>query len=117
MSFARNLKISVAALCVAVCASTPLFAGSILLSDLGEVVLSGSTYTGNASTVTIGQTLPGGGTAVANGAYPNVFNNAGPDASFGVTSPIYIDTINAGAAPGSNIVGTLNVTALAPSEA
>ena len=77
------------------------------------MVVSRSTYTGSASLISVGQTLPGGGSAVANGAYPNVFNNASVDSSFGVTSPIFIDTINAGAAPGSNVVGTLNVTQLA----
>ena len=53
-----------------------------------------SVYTGDASTVTVGQTLPGGGPAVANGTYPNVFNNATIDGSFGVTSPIFIDHIS-----------------------
>ena len=31
--------------------------------------------------------------AVANGAYPGVFQNDGPDGSFGVTSPIFLDSI------------------------
>src|SRR5579863_535967 len=57
----------------------------------GDLVISRSVYSGDASTVTIGQTLPGGGTAVANGSYPGVWANEGPDASFGVTSPIYLD--------------------------
>ncbi len=92
---------------------SPVFAGPITSADLGQLVLSTSTYTGSAGLITIGQTLPGGGLAVANGAYPAVFNNAGPDGSFGVTSPIFVDTINAKAAPGSNIVNTLNVTQLA----
>jgi hypothetical protein len=83
---------------------------------MGEVVLSRSTYVGTADLITVGQTLPGGGIAVANGSYPGVFNNAAPDASFGVTSPIFIDTINAGSPPGSNVVGTLNVTQLAANQ-
>jgi len=79
------------------------------------LVLSRSVYTGNSSTVTVGQTLPPGcvagsvpvpllaggtasvkvacGAAVADGTYPTVFNNDGPDGSFGVTSPIYLDDI------------------------
>ena len=59
----------------------------------GNLVVSRSVYAGTAGTVTVGQTLPGGGKAVANGAYPNVFNNASVDASFGVTAPIYLDQI------------------------
>jgi hypothetical protein len=80
-----------------------------------SLVLSRSVYQGTASTVTIGETLPpncvpgnvavpliaGGnasvavtcGAAVADGTYPTVFNNDGPDASFGVTSPIFLDNI------------------------
>jgi len=79
------------------------------------LVLSRSVYAGNAATVTVGQTLPPGcvagtvpvtllvggtanvkvtcGTAVADGTYPTVFNNDGPDGSFGVTSPIFLDSI------------------------
>jgi hypothetical protein len=85
------------------------------------LVLSRSVYAGNASTVTVGQTLPpncvpgnvsipliAGGTvsvnvpansssgcnaAVADGTYPTVFNNDTADGSFGVTSPIFLDNI------------------------
>ena len=79
------------------------------------LVLSPSVYAGNAATVTVGQTLPPGcvagtvpvpllaggtanvkvtcGTAVADGTYPTVFNNDGPDGSFGFTSPIFLDSI------------------------
>ena len=85
------------------------------------LVLSRSVYVGNASTVTLGQTLPPGcmpgtitlpliaggtttvsipsasssgcNTAVADGTYPTVFNNDGADGSFGVTSPIFLDNI------------------------
>jgi hypothetical protein len=81
----------------------------------GTLVLSRSVYAGNAGTVTVGQTLPpgcvagtvtlpilGGGTtkvavtcatAVADGTYPNVFLNAKPDGSFGLTSPIFLDNL------------------------
>ncbi|MDF5717960.1 MAG: hypothetical protein PUP93_29875 [Rhizonema sp. NSF051] len=58
-----------------------------------DLVVSRSVYQGNANTVTVGQTLPGGGTATNNGLYPNVFNNEKVDASFGVTSPIFLDQI------------------------
>jgi len=43
--------------------------------------------------------------AVAGGAYPNVFNNAPLDGSFGVTSPIFLDQITVGGA----LVGTTAV--------
>jgi hypothetical protein len=81
----------------------------------GTLVLSRSVYTGESATVTVGQTLPPGcvagnvnvpllaggtasvavtcGVATADGTYPTVFNNDGPDASFGVTSPILLDNI------------------------
>jgi hypothetical protein len=88
-------------------------------SGADTLILSRSVYAGSATTVTVGQTLPpgcvggivkvptlplsGGGTtkvtvtcakAVADGTYPTVFNNDGPDASFGVTSPIFLDNIS-----------------------
>ena len=56
-------------------------------------------------------TLPGGGTAIANGTYPNVFENATVDGSFGVTSPLILREY---VLPGNNrsavLVKTLNVT-------
>jgi PEP-CTERM motif len=67
--------------------------------------VSGSTYVGTASTVTVGQTLPGGGTAIANGAYPYVFNNNTVDGSFGVTSPIFIQQLTTS----GTLVSTYNV--------
>jgi hypothetical protein len=98
-----------------------------------SLVLSRSVYTGDANTVTAGQTLPPGcvagnvtvpliaggsnkvavtcGTAIDNGEYPNledshnVFNNDGPDASFGVTSPIFLDNIDSK----GKLIGTLAV--------
>lgn len=81
----------------------------------GTLVLSRSVYAGDASTVAVGQTLPPGcvartvsvpllaggtasvkvkcATAVADGTYPTVFNNDGPDGSFGITSPIFLDNL------------------------
>jgi hypothetical protein len=81
----------------------------------GTLVVSRSVYAGNPSTVTVGQTLPPGcvaktvtlpllaggtttvkvkcATAVADGTYPTVFNNDGPDGSFGITSPIFLDNL------------------------
>ena len=39
----------------------------------GNLVVSRSVYQGTATTVIVGQPLPGGGTAVADGTYPDVF--------------------------------------------
>jgi hypothetical protein len=64
----------------------------------GNLVVTRSVYSGDASTVTIGQTLPPGNTsstitAIANGTYPGVFANNTVDGSFGVTSQIFIDQV------------------------
>ena len=59
----------------------------------GNLVVSRTVYAGNASTVSVGQTLPGGGKAVADGSFPNVFKNEGPDPAFGVTAPIFLDQL------------------------
>src|SRR5262249_20318877 len=57
----------------------------------GHLLASRSLYAGVASTVVVGSPLPGGGFAVHDGTYPGVWDNEAPDASFGVTSPIYLD--------------------------
>jgi hypothetical protein len=77
----------------------------------GALIVSSSTYEGTAATVTVGQTLPGGGTATNNGSYPNVFENAKVDGSFGVTSPLilrqyFLSRDNRSAF----LINTLNVT-------
>jgi hypothetical protein len=89
----------------------PLFADSIFSGFLpGNLVLSRSVYTGDATTVTIGQKLPPNcpatavcptGTATNTGVFPaigsanSVWNNDLVDGSFGVTSPIFLDQITA----------------------
>ncbi|HUP05794.1 MAG TPA: PEP-CTERM sorting domain-containing protein [Caldimonas sp.] len=59
----------------------------------GNLIVSRTVYAGNASTVTVGQALPGGGVATNDGTFPNVFKNEVPDPSFGVTSPIFLDQL------------------------
>jgi len=88
----------------------------------GTLVLSRSVYEGDSSTVTVGQVLPLGcvanstfalpltspppplpanttvtqtscSKATNDGTYPDVWNNAAADGSFGVTSPILLDNI------------------------
>ena len=65
----------------------------------GNLVVSRSVYHNDSKNVTVGEALPPNCpaatgscvTAVANGLYPYVFNNAPVDASFGVTSKIFLD--------------------------
>lgn len=65
----------------------------------GNLVVSRSVYDNQAGNVTVGEALPpncpsaSGGcvTASYNGTYPSVFNNAPIDASFGITSRIFLD--------------------------
>jgi len=78
----------------------------------GNLVVSGSYYTGQADLFTPGVTeLPPGCTgsgctaAVADGSYPYVFNNDASDPSFGVTSPVFLDQIT----PGGRLVNVLRV--------
>jgi hypothetical protein len=67
----------------------------------GNLVVSRSVYDNNANNVKVGALLPPNCTntvgpcvaATNNGAYPFVFNNVIPDASFGVTSKIFLDQI------------------------
>jgi len=86
----------------------------------GNIAVTRSVYTGDATTVSIGQALPpvcpataacGTGKATDNGAYAslssnnNVFNNNKVDGSFGITSPILIDQLT----PTGTLVNTLAV--------
>jgi hypothetical protein len=73
--------------------------------------VSSRTYAGTAATVTVGQTLPGGGTAIADGTYPEVFENATVDGRFGVTSPLILrEYVLHGHNSSAVLVKTLNVT-------
>jgi uncharacterized protein (TIGR03437 family) len=80
----------------------------------GNLVVTRTVYTGDASTITVGQLLPpicpataacGTGKATSNGAYPAVWNNNLADGSFGITSPILLDQIT----PAGALVSTLAV--------
>ncbi len=80
----------VSLVCVAVC-SPSAFAQSPPIFAPGDILVSRTTYTGTAATVSFPGFLPNNAASVADGSFPNVFNNETPDASFGVTSPIFID--------------------------
>jgi uncharacterized protein (TIGR03437 family) len=86
----------------------------------GNIVVTRSVYSGDATTVTVGQALPpicpstaacGTATATDNGSYAsltsvnNVFNNNKADGSFGITSPIFIDQLT----PAGTLVNTYAV--------
>ena len=67
----------------------------------GGLIVSRTVYSGTAAPLVAGQALPGtnagvtgSGFAVAGSAFPSVFTNEQTDASFGVTSAIYLDQIN-----------------------
>ncbi|HEX7690558.1 MAG TPA: PEP-CTERM sorting domain-containing protein [Burkholderiaceae bacterium] len=59
----------------------------------GNLIVSRTVYAGDASTVAVGQALPGGGKAIADGSFPNVFKNESPDPSFGITAPVFLDQL------------------------
>ncbi len=79
----------------------------------GDLVVSYSVYAGTASTIAVGQTLPNsnGATAVVNGSYPNVFNNASVDSNFGILSPILLQDVQTPNQITASSTPTLNVTA------
>jgi uncharacterized protein (TIGR03437 family) len=91
-----------------------VFAGAVYAQAIfpgftsGNIAVTRSVYGGDATTVSVGQSLPpvcpataacGTGKATDNGAYAsiannnNVFNNNKVDGSFGITSPIFIDQL------------------------
>jgi uncharacterized protein (TIGR03437 family) len=91
-------------------AQPPQFSGF----TAGNLVVSRSVYTGTPSSIVVGQPLPpvcpstaacGTGKAVADGTYPTVFANDGPDGSFGITSPIFLDQVT----PAGTLVSTFPV--------
>ncbi len=99
-AFARRLTLAAALI-----ASFTAFAdGDSRYFFPGNLVVSRSVYDNNPNTIQVGQMLPpncdttmavAGScvTAVNDGTYPFVFNNAPIDASFGITSKIFLDQI------------------------
>jgi uncharacterized protein (TIGR03437 family) len=96
--------------CAFALSAAPAFAQSAAFTGFtpNNLVLSRSVYTGTASTVTVGQTLPpncpstavcGTAKATDNGTFPavgstnNVWNNDKVDSNFGITSPVFLDQI------------------------
>ena len=102
----KTALLSLSALAASVPASAqyfPLFGGQSTVFLPGNLVVSRSVYDNNANNVKIGTALPGCAVpadgcvpttgAPYNGSYPTVFNNDLYDASFGITSRIYLDQI------------------------
>jgi hypothetical protein len=71
----------------------------------GNLLVSGSVYNDNPANVTIGAKLPTGPVAIANGSYPQVWNNNTVDGSFGITSPIFLDQLT----PSGQVVNSIEV--------
>jgi hypothetical protein len=76
----------------------------------GELLVSGSDYVTDPNVVAGQTVLPPGcvtgcGTAVADGTYPEVFNNDTVDGSFGVTAPIFLDEIT----PSGHLISRFDV--------
>jgi uncharacterized protein (TIGR03437 family) len=107
--------------CAIACSLGPVaIAQSFPGFSTGNIVVTRSVYTGDATTVVAGQPLPpvcpataacGTGRATDSGAYPsltstnNVWNNDNVDGSFGITSPIFLDQLT----PTGALVNTLPV--------
>ena len=76
---------------VALLALAPVAASAETIG-FGTLFATTSIYAGNAGTVRVGQALPNsaGVAAIADGAFPTVFNNVTADANFGVSAPIQL---------------------------
>jgi hypothetical protein len=83
------------------------------LINYNSLLISTTTYqdVGAVAGLVAGSTAMPGGTAVSNGDLNTVWNNASVDASFGVTSPITIQDLNA-SAPTAHVLAseTLNTS-------
>jgi hypothetical protein len=84
-------------------AGLPATASAVVGPDAllpGSLLVSRVVYTGANGLVAGATQLPPGCTgsncvtAIADGSYPNVFNNDTVDASFGVTAPIFLDQLS-----------------------
>jgi len=77
----------------------------------GDLLVSGSTFVPDPELVAGTTQLPPGCTAAncvtatADGSFPQIFNNVLTDASFGITSPIFLDEIT----PSGRLVGRIDI--------
>src|SRR5215831_5790168 len=96
-------RVWMSALAVLVILAPSAFRSSFANDDFflpGNLVVSRTVYDNNPANVQVGMTLPpncvsGNGCvqAVVDGTYPYVWNNVLADASFGITSKIFLDQI------------------------
>jgi hypothetical protein len=91
--------------------SVPAFAADASKYFLsGNLVVSRSVYDNNPNNVIVGEVLPPNcttvcGAAINDGTYPFVWNNDTVDASFGITSKIFLDQLT----PTGSLVNSLEV--------
>jgi hypothetical protein len=110
-----TLAATAAAACGLVAAASPAASARTHVGGFlqpGNLLVSRTVYVDSPSAITPGVTqLPPGCTgsncvtATADGGYPEVFNNALADGSFGVTSPIFLDQLT----PSGRRISTLPV--------
>src|SRR5262249_62430308 len=90
--------------------ASPVVVGQAVAAEMfvpRDLIVTRSVYMGTAATVMVGQTLPGGGTAVVAGHSPKVFNKCPPEPRFWGTSPIFLDQLTTS----GGLVDTPNQTA------
>jgi hypothetical protein len=104
---------AVVALAVAAVTATSMTASARSSSAYfapGNLLVSRSVYDSDPSNVQVGMVLPPGClsgcvSAIADGSYPFVWNNDSADASFGITSPVFLDQVT----PSGSLVNSLEV--------
>jgi hypothetical protein len=113
-----NTRIAIALLATTALGGTVAYADEITFFLPGNLLLSRSVYDATPADVTVGMTLPPNCvpnkttkvtcvTAVNDGTYPTVFNNAPVDGSFGITTQILLDEILP--IPTGDVVQTIQV--------
>jgi hypothetical protein len=113
-----NKHFAVALLATTTLGGALAYADPVTFFFPGNLLLSRSVYDATPADVTVGMTLPPNCvpnkankvtcvTAVNDGTYPFVFNNAPVDASFGITTKILLDEILP--IPTGNVVQTIEV--------
>ncbi|WP_347989941.1 hypothetical protein [Methylomonas sp. AM2-LC] len=112
----RAIQTSLAGSLLLACMPAVSYALGVSLTP-DTLVLTSSKYTGTASAIPALLPSTNATTKIAavttSSAYPSVFLNAGADASFGITSPIYLSLVNS---TNGYVQKTIDLTALAASK-
>src|SRR5579862_1726668 len=70
----------------------------------GSVVIADTTYPAQGEpAISVGQPLAEGGNAIADGKYPEAFNNDSVDGSFAVSTPLTLEDVDSSGNPLSQI--------------